>query len=71
MKTRVLNSWAILEWMNGRKPADTYVAALLAEGGKARLLMSAINVGGLCYFLRKTTGRCSRIRGVIHRAPCR
>lgn len=55
MKSRVLDSWAILEWINGRKPADTYVAALLAEGegGKARLLMSAINVGEVYYFLRK------------------
>jgi len=55
MKTRVLDSWAILEWMSGRKPADTYVAALLeeGEGGKARLLMSAINVGEIYYFLRK------------------
>jgi hypothetical protein len=55
MKTRVLDSWAILEWMNGRKPADTHVDALLAdgEGGKARLLMSAINVGEVYYFLRK------------------
>jgi hypothetical protein len=46
MKTRVLVSWAILEWMNGGKPADAFVAALLAEGedAKARLLMSAINV---------------------------
>jgi hypothetical protein len=55
MKTRVLGSWAILEWINGRKPADTLVAALLAEGegGQARLLMSAINVGEVYYFLRK------------------
>lgn len=55
MKTRVLDSWAILEWMSGKRPADTFVAALLAEGeaGKARLLMSAINVGEVYYFLRK------------------
>src|ERR1035441_157555 len=41
--------------MNGRIPADTFVAALRAEGegGKARLLMSAINVGEVYYFLRK------------------
>lgn len=55
MKTRVLDSWAILEWMNGRRPADTFVAALLAEGeaGKARLLMSAINVSEVYCFLQK------------------
>jgi predicted nucleic acid-binding protein len=46
---------AILEWINGRKPADTFVASLLAEAedGKTRLLMSAINVGEVYYFLRK------------------
>ena len=55
MKTRVLDSWAILEWIGGRKPADTHVVALLTEGegGRCRLLMSAINVGEVYYFLRK------------------
>ena len=55
MKTRVLDSWAILEWMSGRQPACDYVASLLseAEEGRARLLMSAINVGEVYYFLRK------------------
>jgi len=59
MRTRVLDSWAILAWMNGRKPAGTVVAALLADGekGKARLLMSAINVGEVFYFLRKHHSR--------------
>ena len=55
MKTRVLDSWAILEWMSGRQPATDFVARLLAEGeeGHARLLMSAINVGEVYYFLWK------------------
>jgi predicted nucleic acid-binding protein len=55
MKTRVLDSWAILEWINGGRTAGTRVAALLAEAesGQARLLMSAINVGEVYYFLRK------------------
>ena len=55
MKTRVLDSWAILEWMSGRQPACDQVASLLseAEEGRARLLMSAINVGEVYYFLRK------------------
>jgi uncharacterized protein len=59
VKTRVLDSWAILEWINGRNPAGTFVDALLAEGeeGKARLLMSAINVGEVYYFLRKSQGQ--------------
>ena len=55
MKTPVLDSWAILEWLNGRTRAGNTVAALLAgaEAGQARLLMSAINVGEVYYFLRK------------------
>lgn len=55
MKTRVLDSWAILEWMSGRQPASARVAGLLddAEHGRSRLLMSAINVGEVYYFLRK------------------
>ena len=54
MKTRVLDTWAILEWIGGRQPA-TVVAQLLAEAeaGTARLFMSAINVGEVYYFLRK------------------
>ena len=55
MKTRVLDSWAILEGMNGRAPASEAVDTLLAEAeaGRARLLMSAINAGEIYYFLRK------------------
>jgi ribonuclease VapC len=55
VKTRVLDSWAILEWIAGRQPACGIVAALLSEGeeGHARLLMSIINVGEVYYCLRK------------------
>jgi predicted nucleic acid-binding protein len=55
VKTRVLDSWAILEWMSGRQPASGLVSGLLAdaENGRIRLLMSAINVGEVYYFLRK------------------
>lgn len=55
MKTRVLDSWAILEWMTGRQPAGDLVGRLLteAEHGHIRLLMSALNVGEVYYFLRK------------------
>ena len=55
MKTRVLDSWAVLEWMSGRQPAAGLVAQLLleAERGQTRLLMSAINVGEVYYFLWK------------------
>ncbi len=55
MKTRVLDSWAILEWINGREPAASTVAALLtaSEDGRAQLVMSAINAGEVYYVLRK------------------
>jgi predicted nucleic acid-binding protein len=41
--------------MSGRQPALDVVAKLLdeAENGQARLLMSAINVGEVYYFLKK------------------
>jgi predicted nucleic acid-binding protein len=55
VKTRVLDSWAILEWMSGRQPATNLVGKLLveAEAGQTRLFMSAINVGEVYYFLMK------------------
>jgi predicted nucleic acid-binding protein len=55
LKTRVLDSWAILEWISGRQPATDVVAILLAESeaGTARLFMSAMNVGEVYYALRK------------------
>ncbi len=55
MKIRVLDSWAILEWIQERSLAGRKVAALLSEAevGRASLLMSAINAGEVYYFLRK------------------
>jgi ribonuclease VapC len=55
VKTRVLDSWPILEWILARKPGSEVVAALLsgAEESTNRLLISAINVGEIYYFLRK------------------
>ena len=58
MKTSVLDSWAILEWMNDRQPTADRVEALLADGsaGRRLLFMSAINVGEIYYFLRTNHG---------------
>lgn len=55
MKTRVLDMWPILEWMNRRQPATEAVEKLFDESivGTVRLFMSAINVGEVYYFLRK------------------
>jgi len=55
VKTRALDSWAILEWMSGRQPARSFIAKLIAEAeaGQTRLFMSAINVGEVYYVLCK------------------
>lgn len=54
MKTLVLDSWGIMEWLLRRRAGEV-VNGLLeeADSGKSRLLMSAINVGEVYYFLRK------------------
>ena len=58
MKTRVLDSWPILEWIKEKQPVTDIVDNLLADAGSgiARLLMSAINVGEVYYFVRKYHG---------------
>ena len=58
MKIRVLDSWPVLEWIKGTQPVTDIVADLLADAGSgiARLLMSAINVGEVYYFVRKYHG---------------
>ncbi len=58
MKTRVFDSWPIIEWLDGRQPAASIVRSLLldAQSGTVRLLMSAINVGEVYYFVRKNRG---------------
>lgn len=55
MKTRVLDSWPILEWVKEKPLTADLVERFLtdAASGSARLLMSAINVGEVYYFLRK------------------
>ncbi len=55
MKTRVLDTWPILEWMNRRQPATDAVERLFDDSlaGTARVFMSAINAGEVYYFLRK------------------
>lgn len=56
MKTRVLDTWPILEWMNRRQPATDAVEKLFDESlaGSVQLFIGAINVGEVYYFLRKT-----------------
>ena len=58
MKIRVLDSWPILEWIKEGQPATDILENLLAEAdsGATRLLMSAINVGEVYYYVRKYEG---------------
>jgi ribonuclease VapC len=55
VKTLILDSWPVLEWINGRAPSTALVDGLLEEAaaGRLRLILSAINVGEVYYFLRK------------------
>lgn len=55
MKTRVLDSWPILEWIKEKQPVTDIVDSVLAdaESGVTRLFMSAINAGEVYYFVRK------------------
>ena len=59
MKTRVLDSWPIVEWIKEKPRVADLVENLLAEAqtGAIRLLMSAINVGEVYYYLRKYGGQ--------------
>jgi ribonuclease VapC len=53
LKTRVLDSWPILERIKSGNPAADLLDVILsdAEAGRIRLLMSAINAGEVYYFL--------------------
>jgi len=59
LKTRVLDSWPIVEWIKEKQRVADLVEDLLAEAqtGTIRLLMSAINVGEVYYYLRKYGGQ--------------
>lgn len=61
MKTRVLDSWAILEWISGRQPGTDIVRKLFseAEEGRSRLLLSASNAGEVTPFSESSTARRS------------
>jgi predicted nucleic acid-binding protein len=54
---KLIDSWAIMEWLQGQPAADA-VQALLeeAERGDADLCMSMINVGEVYYLVHKRLG---------------
>ena len=55
MKTATFDSWPLLEWLQAREPASSYVRGLLDEAadGHLRLLMSTINAAEVYYVLLK------------------
>ena len=54
MKTRVLDSWAILEWISGRQPGTESFGNCSPRRKKAKpVLLSAMNAGEVYAFLRK------------------
>ena len=55
MKTRVLDSWPVIEWIKDRQPAAAIMREFLLEAGAGtvHLFMSAINVGEVYYYVRK------------------
>ena len=56
---RVLDSWAVMAWLNGEQPAKGRFVALLTEAaqGSVSLAMSMVNVGEVYYLLAKDKGQ--------------
>jgi predicted nucleic acid-binding protein len=54
----VLDSWAVMAWIEGEQPARRSVDRLVAaaERGEVELMMSLINVGEVYYVLAKRRG---------------
>ncbi|MDE3159254.1 MAG: hypothetical protein KGM92_10845 [Acidobacteriota bacterium] len=54
MKTRVRDSWAILEWTSGRQPGTESFGNCSPRRKKAKpVLLKAMNAGEVYAFLRK------------------
>ena len=58
MTASVLDSWAIMGWLQGEEPARTKVRELLeqASRGAAKVSISLINVGEVFYLIAKRHG---------------
>jgi hypothetical protein len=56
---KVLDSWAVVGWLQGEEPARFRVSHLFksASGHRVELMMSMINVGEVFYSLAKRRGR--------------
>jgi predicted nucleic acid-binding protein len=55
---RVLDSWALLAWLQGEEPACARVREILesASEGRAAAIMSMLNVGEVFYLIAKRRG---------------
>lgn len=58
MKRYVLDSWALLAWLDGEAPADAEVHSLLddAAAGRVELWMSLVNLGEVFYATARKSG---------------
>ena len=70
MSAKVLDSWAVLGWLQGESPARDVVRRTLrrAETGKLDLLRSWINLGEVFYLLSKRVGN-DRAESFLSQVP--
>jgi ribonuclease VapC len=75
VKRYVLDSWALLAWLDGEAPADAEVQSILdaAAAGRVELWMSLMNLGEVFYATaRKSgTGKAREDRKILLGAPIR
>ena len=73
MKTAVVDSWAVLAWIQRQAPAWEIVQNLFdqADNGQVTILMSAINAGEVFYILAKSRSRelAERFRRLLGTIP--
>ena len=57
-RVKVLDSWALMAWINGERPAVGKVQALLeeADAGQLDLSMNMVNAGEVYYLLARQHG---------------
>ncbi len=75
MTTSVLDSWALLGWLQGEQPAKSRVRDILeqASRGEASAVMCLINVGEVFYLVAKRHGaaRAERFLSELPMMPIR
>ncbi len=67
----VLDSWALLAWLQDERPASQDVDALLANSGPGELAMSLVNAGEVYYIVAKSRSaeKADEIRRVLEKMP--